>query len=158
PSLPMYIGALPPPGQPDWDWTRTWQAWPPGRMLTVSKDAKDKGKYRTINAALKDAKPWDTIRVLDQETYSERLVLDDPQRHEGIMLEAPNRATIGLVPKFPQALSIKNVPHARVRGFRFRGENEGRSYVQFISLTGDVSGVVIDDLDLQGKGTSGVYL
>jgi serine/threonine protein kinase len=41
PSLPLHVGALPPRGSPPWDWSRTWQAPPPGVLLTVSKNPAD---------------------------------------------------------------------------------------------------------------------
>src|SRR5262249_32788771 len=94
PWLPSYVGALPPDGVEPWDWDRTWKArGAPGRhqLLTVSKK-KDGAAYQSIKDALKDAKPWATIRVLDAETYPESIILDDPIRHEGIALEAPKRA------------------------------------------------------------------
>jgi hypothetical protein len=57
-------------------------------LLTVSKDIRAGGKYRTINEALAKVRPRQTIRVLDREVYQERISLKSPSRHEGITLEA----------------------------------------------------------------------
>src|SRR5262249_29776774 len=70
PSLPAYVGAVPPEGVAPWDWQRTWQVPPPGVLLTVSKKPEDGGTYRTINEALTKVKPWATIRILDDATYA----------------------------------------------------------------------------------------
>src|SRR5262249_1627632 len=120
PSLPSYIGAVPPEGVAAWDWSRTWLAWPPGKLLTVSKKVTDGGAYRTINAALAVAKPVSTVRLQDDAVYAEHIVLDDPKKHQGIALEAPQGATIQMSPQAPQVLAIKEVPYVRLSGFRFR--------------------------------------
>jgi hypothetical protein len=156
PSLPGYVGAVPPAGAPAWDWMRTWQAWPPGSLLTVSKEASGGGTYRTIGAALGAAKPWTTIRVLDAATYSERLVLDNAARHEGIVLEAPGRATLEMGPRSLGFLTIKGVPNVRVRGFRFRQAKANVGSV-FLTVTGHCPGVVLEELELQGDGDAAVY-
>src|SRR5262249_9466212 len=63
-------------------------------VLTVSKKKEGRGKYRTINEALAKAGPGQTVRVLDDAVYEEAVTLDDPKRHEGITLEAANRAVL----------------------------------------------------------------
>jgi hypothetical protein len=151
PSLPTFVGAVPPEGVPPWDWNRTWRMPRPAQLLTVSKDAKDGGNYRTINDALKDAKPWATIRVLDDGKYSERLVLDNATQHEGLCLESPKRATIELGEKGPLALAIRGVGHIWVKGFRFRQENSGRQATCAV-VTGHAPGVVLEHLDIKAGG------
>jgi hypothetical protein len=148
PSLPSYVGAVPPEGVAPWDWQRTWLAPPPGKLLTVSHDAKDGGPFRTINEALAKAGPWTTIRVLDAATYAERIVLDNPAQYTGVVLEAPKGATIELTDKSRVALSIKGVPHVRVHGFRFRGANAVPSS-GFLFVSGHAPGVVLEGLDLE---------
>ena len=148
PALPAYVGAVPPKGVPAWDWSRTWRA-PSGKnkVLTVSKDAKDGGKYRTINAALKDAKPWDTVRVLDKAVYSETVALVDAKRHAGVTVESTAGAAILLSPRDRNAVEIRDVPHVKIRGFRFLTKTgppiDGRNFVR---ITGTTPGVEIADL------------
>src|SRR6185436_19005458 len=71
PSLPSYVGALPPEGVEPWDWERTWRMPKEAKLLTVSQRPDKGGKYRTIGEALKDATPWATLRILDAATYEE---------------------------------------------------------------------------------------
>jgi predicted Ser/Thr protein kinase len=149
PSLPSYVGAVPPKDVRPWDWTRTWQAPPPGVLLTVSKQSKDSPMYRTIGDAIKAAKPWATIRVLDDETYDETVVLDSVEQHRGISLEAPRGAT--LVVKRPRkfAIVVQSVAHVRVSGFRMRQAEavQGTAFVK-----GEMAeGLVLEDLDLLGS-------
>jgi nitrous oxidase accessory protein NosD len=118
PSLPRYVGALPPEELDPWDWDRTWRMPKDAQLLTVSKESSGGGKYRTINDALKDAKPWATIRVLDSATYWEGITLDQKEVHEGLSLEAPGRATILLANSARQALLIRDVAHVRIVGLR----------------------------------------
>jgi nitrous oxidase accessory protein NosD len=149
-SLPRYVGALPPPGVEPWDWRRTWQVRSPGLLLTVSKEAAAGGKFRTITDALKAAKPWATIRVLDSEQYAESLVLDKPALQAGILLEAPKRATLVLTPAFKRSVVIRGVPDVRVEGFRFRaaGAEWGSA---FIDVQGRVAGVMLVGLRMRGS-------
>jgi hypothetical protein len=158
PSLPPYVGAVLPEGVPAWDWDRTWRAPPPGRLLTVSKDPEDGGTYRTLNEALKAARPWTTIRVLDDATYTERIVLEDPKGQRGIVLEAPRHATLLKSATVPVALAIKGVADVRVRGFRFRA-SKATGQNTFLNVSGRSPGVVLEGLDLQaGTPMYGVTL
>jgi hypothetical protein len=131
-----------------WDWSRTWLAWPPGTLLTVSKNPKDGGRYRSLKNALADAKPWGTIRVLDDATYPEAVVLDRPDRHQGIVVEAPMGATIRLPGSNNQGVTIENVPHVRIKGFRFRSRPI-QHYLRFIMLSGHCPGVVLTGLNMK---------
>src|SRR5262249_48292621 len=93
PSLPSYVGAVPPEGVPAWDWGRTWLAPPPGTLITLSKDGK--ADCDTLSKALeKVEKPNTTIRVLDRGTYRESLLIANRKKHAGLTLEAPLGATI----------------------------------------------------------------
>jgi hypothetical protein len=149
PWLPSYVGALPPEGVEPWDWDRTWRAKAPGRhlLLTVSKEGGG-GKYRSIIAALKDARPWATIRVLDAETYAESLVLDDPEKQRGLTLEAPKHATIEMGPDDGRALRLNGVADVRVAGFRLRA-NKVRLGSNVVSVSGRVPGAVLEGLDIR---------
>jgi len=151
PSLPSYAGALPPPGTEPWDWTRTWQAPPPGVLLTVSQKPEDKGMYRTINDALAAAKPWATIRVLDDQTYDETLVLDDDGRHRGISLEAPRGAKLLLTPPRKSAVIVKNVSQVRVSGFRMRDAGAPKGGGSNFVAAHLADGLLLHNLDLRGN-------
>jgi hypothetical protein len=151
PALPRYVGALPPEGAEPWEWDRAWRMPKDAQLLTVSKEPSGGGKYRTINDALKDAKPWATIRVLDDGVYAERLQLDAPARHEGIALEAARRATVELGGNAPAALTIRGVAHVRVSGFRFR-QAGARSGAAFVAISGATPGAVLEDLDIASQG------
>jgi hypothetical protein len=121
PALPSYVGAVPPRGTPAWDWDRTWRA-PPGKhaVLTVSKNPKDAAKYDTINAALKDAKPWDAIRVLDDATYQEAIQIESAIRHTGLTLETVRGATLVAPAGAAHLISLDSVPGVTLRGFRLQ--------------------------------------
>jgi hypothetical protein len=157
PSLPSYVGAVPPAEVHAWDWHRTWLAPPPGQLLTVSQRPEDGGEYRSINAALAKAKAWATVRVLDDATYRERIVLDDSKRHLGIMLEAPRRAVVEMDPAAP-ALVIRGVAHVRIKQFGFRAQG-ARVSSPFVLVAGRAPGVILEALDLQGDDqTFGINL
>jgi serine/threonine protein kinase len=145
PSLPTYIGALPPAGLPAWDWSRTWLVPPPGLLLTVSREEKDGGKYRTLADALRDAKPWATIRVLDAGSYEEPVILDDAKKYEGLVLEAPAGAAVLMKGAARKFWEIQDVPHVRLRGFHFRSEGM-KFYPWFITVGGAARGVVLEQL------------
>jgi hypothetical protein len=158
PSLPVYIGAVPPQGMRPWDWSRTWQAPPPGKLLTVSKDPQDGGQFRSINEALAAAKPWSTIRVLDSATYEETIILNDAERQEGIALETLKRAVITNSHLTKPTISIRSVPSVRVKGFRFTAADQRKSGPVLVA-TGHVPGVVFEELDLSlQKSEAGILL
>jgi serine/threonine protein kinase len=160
PSLPLYVGALPPPGVKAWDWDRTWRMPRDAQLLTVSKDAKDGGKYRNINDALKDAKPWATIRVLDDATYTESVRLDDPKKQTGLTLEAPRAATLELGRDLQIGLLVQNVGDVCVRGFRFREPSGERpAGPRYVEVIGRVPGIILEDLDLFSRNRiSGIII
>ena len=93
-------------------------------VLTVSKDAKDGGQYRTINEALDKVKAGQTVRVLDDATYSEAIALQRRDRFEGVTLEAPRRATLHF-PAPAKVGIVVGVPHVTVRGFRIQTNRPG---------------------------------
>jgi hypothetical protein len=157
PSLPRYVGALPPDGTEPWDWDRAWRTPKDAPLLTVSKQPSGGGKYRTINEALKDAKPWATIRVLDAETYKETLVLDRKERHEGLSLEAPKRATILLAGLARQAVVVRDVPGVRLSGFILRQEAATRDRVLrvLVLVTGHCPGLRVEGLEFRPVSQAG---
>jgi nitrous oxidase accessory protein NosD len=152
PSLPRYVGALPPAGSEPWDWERAWRVPKDAQLLTVSKDSGGGGKYRTINDALKDAKPWATIRVLDDQTYEEAAALTDRKKREGLALEAVKGATLLLPMELKRLLAIENVPHVRIAGFKFIDRGNSPDVTRaFIVVSGAAPGVTLTHLELTAK-------
>jgi hypothetical protein len=117
-------------------------------LLTVSKNAKEGGQYRSLKAALAEAKPWGTVRVLDDATYTETIVLDQPARHRGIVLEAAKGATIAVPGLSNQGLVIENVPYVRVKGFRLQSPRIYR-YLRFITVSSHCPGTVLTGLNIR---------
>ncbi len=158
PSLPTYVGAVPPDGVGPWDWDRTAHMPATAQLLTVSQKEEGGGTYRSINAAVKEAKRWATIRVLDAETYSERVVLEYAEHFEGVSLEAVRGATFLLAKVKGACVSARDVPHLRIAGFRFR-EREAEAGSVFLTVTGRSPGVVLEQLDMIGSNkVDGVWL
>jgi serine/threonine protein kinase len=155
PSLPRYVGALPPEGTDLWDWDRAWRMPKDAQLLTVSREEKGGGKYRTINAALQDAKPWATIRVLDAATYPEAISLTDRKKYEGLTLEAVSGAKLHLAGTTRRLVTITDVPHVRVTGFQFTESaalfDRSPATRAFVVVSGNVPGVALTRLRLAPK-------
>ena len=102
---------MPPEGVEPWDWDKTWKALVGKRVadpevITVSKHPADKARFGTINEALDQAKPGQTIRVLDDSTYEEWIEIR-PQ-HVRITLESTNNATLRTRPKADGTMTIQS--------------------------------------------------
>jgi Protein kinase domain/Right handed beta helix region len=154
-SLPRYVGALAPEGVDAWDWDRAARVPKDAQLLTVSKEPSGGGKYRTINDALNDAKPWATVRVLDAETYEETVRLTDRKKHEGLSLEAVQGATLHLAEGARRLVTIADVPHVRVTGFTFTESalptDKTAPSRAFVMVSGTVPGVALTRLRLTPK-------
>jgi hypothetical protein len=144
-NLPSYVGAVPPQGTEPWNWQWTWAAYV-NKLLTVSKEPKDGGRFRTIGAALAQVMPGMIIRVLDDATYDEALKVHDRTRHARIRLESPKRAMLTVPASRKMGLAIVGVPQVTVQGFRCRLDQQGFS----VGVGGGAAaGVSLEDLDLQ---------
>jgi hypothetical protein len=155
PSLPRYVGAMPPEGTEPWDWDRAWRMPKKAQLLTVSKEPNDGGTYRTIADALKEAKPWATVRVLDAETYEETIHLTDRKKHEGITIEAIKDATLQLRTAEQRLIAITDAPDVRITGFKLRTSGNGGDVGgprTFVVVSGFVPGVALTRLTLIPKG------
>src|SRR5262249_18464751 len=152
-SLPTYAGAVSPKGGDPWDWQWTWDV-RVNKLLTVSSDRQGAGRFRTIAAALKVSRPRMTVRVLDDAVYADPLILDNSERHEGLLLEAVKRATLALDSSARRALVIEGVGGVRVKGFRVREpqptKRERFSSV-FVAVLGPCPGTVLEELDIAGE-------
>jgi hypothetical protein len=148
PTLPSYVGAVPPEGVEPWDWERAWRMPKGAALLTVSKPGGG-GEYPSIGEALEKARPWATIRVLDAETYDETIRIDDAEKHTGLTLEAPQGATLRLVGSAQRVLMIRDVPHICVRGFTLSDDGAGKGVPRrLVEVRGQASGIVLDRLRL----------
>jgi nitrous oxidase accessory protein NosD len=158
-DLPVYVGAVPPEGVEPWDWQKTWESRYPRMLLTVSKDPKDGGDFRTITEALaKVTRSGQTIRILDNAVYRENVSLRSRERHEGLTLESPRGATLEFPPENKVGLLITNVPHVTVRGLHFHAKTAGTICV---GVGGLCPGTLLVDLTCssnQGANTVGLLL
>jgi hypothetical protein len=113
---------------------------PKSSLITVGTTGE--AGARTLAEALARIKPGGTIRVLDDATYPEAIVLDDATRWRGLTIESPRRATLHAPDPGP-ALAIRDTPGVTVRGFRFR-TSEARGG---ITVEGTTTGLVLEDLE-----------
>jgi nitrous oxidase accessory protein NosD len=115
-------------------------------VLTVSQKPEAGGKYRTINAALAEVKPGQTIRVLDGATYAEALDIRGATTKRNINLEAVRGATIEVPREAKIGVYILGVPDVVVRGFRVQTSN---SQTLLFLVEDNAAGVVLEDLELR---------
>ena len=147
PTLPIYVGAVPPKDVPAWNWQHTWDM-RVGKLYTVSKKSENRGAFRTIGAALKAVREnGSTIRVLDAESYPEPLEIKDAGRLTGLTLDAPECATLELTAESEVLILIHNVPSVQIVGFRFK-RTGGSVIATFIKATGKCPGLVLWNLDM----------
>ncbi len=157
-DLPAYVGAVPPDGAPLWNWQWTWDAMIDKR-LTVSKKPADSGRFRTIQEALAVVQPEMTIRVLGSDTYPGPLEINEPERMQGLTLEAERDAVIELPPDTKAALQIRGVPRVTVRGFRFTGKDSSEGLIAFLFARSACPGLRLERLKIQSpKVVSGVVI
>ena len=153
-DYPEYVGAIPPEGVEPWNWQWTWDTVIEKR-LTVSKDAKTGGRFQTIRGALGAARANMTIRVVDAERYAESLVIDDPKAQDGLVLEAPQHATLLLAEDSLQCIALGRVSKVVVRGFRFEvGQITPREggIMCFVMVRSGCPGLILEELEFQSTG------
>jgi hypothetical protein len=118
-------------------------------VLTVAQDGS--GQFGSMNEALEKVQAGQTVRVLDDATYAEALTLNDAQKYTGLLLEATKGATILLTGQSRHALSIRDVPNLRVKGFRLRDSGAVRGST-FVQVSSHCPGVMLEGLDIQAVG------
>ncbi|HMF17151.1 MAG TPA: serine/threonine-protein kinase, partial [Gemmataceae bacterium] len=115
-------------------------------ILTVSQKPAGGGKFRKIGEALGHARPGVTIRVLDEATYEESLLIKGDSTYAGITLEAPRHARLeGKTARVP-AIDISDVTEMTVRGFRLRSAAEN---VPLILVKGQTPGLKLHQLECE---------
>jgi hypothetical protein len=121
---------------------------PDPRVLTVSKEPKGGGRFRTISAALDRVKPGMIIRVLDDSVYEEYLLINRPEQYRDVVLEATGKATIRRLPQWKQCLWIRGVGGFTLRGLCF--ESVPGRHAQ-VNISGSCPGVTLDRLDMKAN-------
>jgi serine/threonine protein kinase len=116
---------------------------PTPRTITVSRT--EAVHHPTIKSALDEATPGSTIRILDDAVYSEAVLIADPERLQGVVIESPARATLKPPAGTIGALSIKDTPGVTVRGLRLVCSTD-----QHVALLeGGLEGVTLETLDIE---------
>ena len=85
--------------------------------------------------------------------------LTDPDKHTGVVLEAPKGAALLLRENDQTVVKIQDVPYVRLNGFLFRALAAKRRSV-FLLVRGKTAGVVLEDLNMEniGQHANGVFL
>ena len=110
--------------------------------LTVAQDGN--AKFTSIAAALQTAGPGDVISVLDDATYVETIMIDEPERLRGLKLVSSKRATL-VAPENTRQLATVNVKQTRdvaIEGFAITGGTKTHA----VYIEGDVAGGLLRDL------------
>jgi serine/threonine-protein kinase len=156
-TLPGYVGALAPDGVDSWDWQKTWDARHPKMLVTVSKDAKNGGEFRSIGEALASlSRPGMTVRVLDDAEYAETIVIENSPKYQRLTLESTARATI-VAAASRVGVVIKSVPDVTLRGFNLK--TAAQQGCMLVVVTGTSRGCVIENLKCTGnRDTYGVHV
>lgn len=99
---------------------------------------------RTIQDALQRAHENSTIRILDDATYLETLMIDDPARWRNITIDAPRHATLATDGATDTLLTLRDTPGVRLRGLKLKLVHNQHG----IFLQGTCPGVSLDGLQL----------
>jgi len=110
------------------------------RLLKVARNGQ--ADCRTIREALARAGPGSTILVIDDATYWESVVVDNPDRWRGVTLEATRGAVIACREGPFAALIIKNTADVTIRGFGIHAAIDQHAVCVF----GDVPGLTMERL------------
>ncbi len=108
-------------------------------VLTVARSGR--AHFNGIGRALQQARPGDTIRILDNATYEGMVLFNNPRRWRDITIEAPRGASLfsrtgGAV------IQIQNTPGIVLRGLTIRpGRNQ-----HSVLIVGNAEGVILDRL------------
>jgi len=112
---------------------------PPRHIVRV--DQAGGADFKTISEALAHPGPNATIQVLGDGTYHESISITDAA-NRGLILEAPDHATLELPDEGAVVVQIVNVPDVTLRSFQIKTATNQHGVV----VCGAVGGLVIDDL------------
>jgi len=129
-------------------------------VLTVSKDPRHKAQFDTINAALEQVEPGQTVRVLDAGTYEEAIILRGRDRFERLTLESTRGARIRVPESERAGIIVHQLPKLTLRGFEIEAHRKDQfclvmlgncaaAKVERLTLTckrGDAGGVLLEDV------------
>ena len=121
---------------------------PPPRILTVAQH--EPAEFRGIQEALAAASPGATIRVLDNATYAETLVLADPVGLRGLAIESPHHATIAPPETAVAGLVVNATPSVRISGFKITCARDQHGVLVY----GAAEGTLLEDLRIVQAGGS----
>jgi serine/threonine protein kinase len=112
-------------------------------IITVSKSGA--AQFKTIGDALANAAPGTTVRVLDDESYEESLVIDNAGKWHGVQIVADANASLSGPRGTERVIAIMDTPNVVIKGFTIRPRSQ-----QFaIKITGNCEGVTIDEVNIE---------
>jgi hypothetical protein len=110
--------------------------------LTVGQSGK--ADCTTIGEALRQVASGGQITILDGAEYVEAIRLTDPDRHAGVRIVSPQRATVKSNER-GAVVSIRGVPNLRLEGLKVVAPQ-----AQFgVEITGACPGVQLNDIEVQ---------
>jgi serine/threonine protein kinase len=128
------------------------------RVWKVTKEADEPGAFRTVAAALGQARAGDHILVLD-ERIEETLILETGSRGKNITIEAgaPGQSVRWLCPPNSEGrfVVLTNLEGFQLKGFVLDGQDHVNDLVV---LRGKCPGLVLENLQLKGFTRSAVAL
>ncbi len=123
------------------------------QKLTVAQTGE--AQFRTLNAALAQATPNSTIRVLDSATYREYLRINDPRRLSGLKLIAEKRATLAPANSdaaTPRLIEISQVTGVLLKGWKITAPRAGHA----IYLV-EVGHITLENLEIEQPADVGAF-
>ena len=107
-------------------------------VLTVSQAGA--ADHKTIAAALAQAGPNTTIRILDDATYPEAIQIDRADRWRGLTVEGERAPTLSAPEAQGITILVKDTPGVTLRGLQVQSGDRQHG----LMLQGDVSNVTVD--------------
>ncbi len=108
--------------------------------------------FSSIGEALQHVEPGGTVQVLDDGLYREQLLLDNPDRHNGLTIEALRGAKIIGVDDEATLVTMQGVQDVLLRGFRLQSQGEKQQTI----LLRECQGIRLEDLDITQEKTRAI--
>ncbi len=109
-------------------------------VITVSQNGS--ADVRSLNEALKQARPGSVIRLLDDATYEGPFLIDNPRLWQNITIDSTKGATLVATGRGNAILTLRETPGVVIRGVRFRPKAD-----QFaVTITGKSDGVRLEEV------------
>jgi hypothetical protein len=129
-------------GQPQVELQPTTAGSKPAATATAPTLIRVPTDCRTIAEALRRAGPDSTIRVEDQGTYTEELLIKEPTRLRGLTLEATQGATLAAPKGAYAGITIQGTPGVTVRGFKVQSGGDQHA----LMILRKAEGVTIENM------------